>query len=85
MKNFHLLSLLGFVLLTGCARHYVVTLNNGTQVGAKDKPRLQDGAYHFKDANGQDASIAAGRVSQIEPASSAARNKKAGFLDSPSK
>ena len=85
MKNFHLLSLLGFVLLTGCARNYVVTLNNGTQLGARTKPQLKDGAYYFKDATGHDTTVAAGRVSQIESAGIASRNKKSGFLDSPSR
>jgi len=85
MKNFHLLSLLGIVLLTGCARNYVVTLNNGTQVGARSKPELKDGAYYFKDATGRDTSVAAGRVSQIESAGIASKSKKSGFINSPSK
>ena len=69
MKIFSLLLMLGFGLLTGCARNYVVTLTNGTQVGTKNKPELKDGAYR----------------SQIEPASSAGRRKKTGFLDAPSR
>lgn len=80
MKHLTPLLLLGLTLFTGCARNYVITLNNGTQLGAQGKPELKDGAYHFKDANGKDAAVAAGRVSQVETASSAARGQKSGFI-----
>jgi hypothetical protein len=76
---------LGLLLFTGCARNYTITLTNGTQLGAKGKPHLKEGAYYFKDANGRDATVAAGRVSQIEPASSAKQGEKSGFIGSPSK
>ena len=85
MKCFSLLAVLALSLLTGCARNYTITLNNGRQIGAQGKPQLKDGAYHFKDALGRDTSVAAGRVAQIETASSAKQGGKSGFIDAPSK
>lgn len=85
VKNICSLLPLGCLLFAGCARSYTISLNNGTQIGAQGKPQLKDGAYYFKDATGRDASIAAGRVSQIEPASSAKKDEKSGFIKSPSK
>ena len=84
VKKLWLLLPLGVLLSTGCARNYTITLTNGTQLGAKGKPKLKDGAYYFKDASGRDTSVSAGRVSQIGPASST-KDQKAGFIDSPSK
>ena len=85
MRIFSLLGLLGFILLTGCAHQYVLTLNSGRQIGAKSKPELKNGAYFFKNASGVETSVPAGRVAQIETASSAARGSKPGYLESPSK
>ena len=56
-------------LITGCSHRYVITLNNHYRITAMSKPRLQDGNYYFKDANGQTNSIPAGRVKEIAPAS----------------
>ena len=85
MKNFSLLFLLTLVILTGCANRYVITLNNGTQLGAQGKPELKGGSYYFKDASGQEKTVASGRVSQIETESSAARSRKKGYINSPLK
>jgi hypothetical protein len=85
MKNLGSILLLGMLLCTGCARNYTITLTNGTQLGAKGKPHLKEDAYYFKDANGRDTSVAAGRVSQIGPASSAKQGEKSGFIGSPSR
>jgi len=63
--------LLLVVLVTGCARNYVITLNNGARMTAKGKPKLQNGSYVFKDATGQPARVSAGRVREIAPASMA--------------
>jgi hypothetical protein len=43
---------------------------------AASKPKLQGASYHYKDANGQDISIPSGRVTEIEPASSAKEESK---------
>jgi len=59
MKFFSPLLLFGFVLLTGCAHNYVITLNNGRQLGAQGKPVLKGGSYYFKDASGHDTSVSA--------------------------
>jgi len=75
--------LLVLIFLSGCASGYVITMNNGRQVGAKTKPELRGGSYYFKDASGQDTSVSAGRVQQIETASSAARHNKPGYIQSP--
>ncbi len=85
MKILAPLLLLGLALCTGCARHYVITLNSGTQLGAQGKPELRGGSYYFKDANGKETSVAAGRVSQIETDSSAQRGNKSGFINAPSR
>jgi hypothetical protein len=85
MKKLCPLLLMGLVLFTGCAHNYTMTLTNGTQLGAKGKPKLKEGVYYFTDASGNETSMPAGRVSQIEPASSAAKSKKTGFIDAPKK
>ena len=85
MKNIKPLLLLGFALLTGCSNHYVITLSSGTQIGTQGKPVLKGGSYYFKDATGVEKSVSAGRVSQIETASSAARGSKPGYINAPSK
>jgi hypothetical protein len=59
------------VLLTGCARSYVITMNNGTRVTTQGKPKLQGGNYVFKDATGQRVQVPAGRVREVAPASMA--------------
>jgi hypothetical protein len=69
MKKLALFSLFGLLALGGCARHYVVTLNNGGQIGATGKPRREGPVYVFKDATGMERRIAAGSVSEIAPAS----------------
>jgi hypothetical protein len=85
VRNLCLLLPLGLLLFTGCARNYTITLTNGTQLGAQGRPRFKDGAYYFKDATGRDTSVAAGRVSQIGPASSEKKDEKSGFMNSPSR
>ena len=69
MKRVLLAVLLGSSLLTGCTRHYVITLNNGARITTLGKPQPQGSSYVFKDARGQPAYVPAGRVREIAPAS----------------
>ena len=66
-----LMPLLFIALLAtcGCARHYVIRLNNGGQITTASKPRLKNGSWHFKDAKGNQQSVPAGRVLEVGPAS----------------
>lgn len=57
------------LLLTGCARHYVMRLNNGALVTTSSKPKLKGGFYVYKDASGRENAVWQGRVAEIGPAS----------------
>jgi len=61
--------LLVVVLLSGCANHYVMKLNNGAEITTSTKPTLSNGAWHFKDSSGQEQYVPAGRVHEIAPSS----------------
>jgi hypothetical protein len=76
MKNPALSLLIGLIALTGCAHHYVLKLTNGAEVTTATKPKLKDGVYHFKDAQGEDHLVPATRVRELEPASLAERENK---------
>lgn len=69
MKQTWMAFLLAPLLCAGCARHYVIILNNGAHIASRGKPQLQHGAYVFKNAKGQPASVPSGRVREIAPAS----------------
>jgi hypothetical protein len=84
MKQCLLLMLLGAVLLTGCARNYTITLNNGARVSGIGKPRLEGGSYVFKDMKGQPIYVPAGRVREIEPTSMVGSRQSSGFTAGPS-
>jgi hypothetical protein len=64
------------VALTGCARHYVLKLNNGSEITNATKPKLKEGNYHYQDAKGEEQVLAAGRVREMAPASVAKRDSK---------
>jgi hypothetical protein len=67
-----ILVLLLFVgLFTGCARSYVITLNNGSRITAQGKPKLSGSTYVYKDASGKPAQVSILRVREIAPASMA--------------
>ncbi|HMP81606.1 MAG TPA: YgdI/YgdR family lipoprotein [Verrucomicrobiota bacterium] len=66
-----LLCVLCLVLSTGCSRRYMVTLQNGNQITAYGKPKLEDGAYVFKDGKGEERRIPRARVKEIAPVSQA--------------
>ena len=70
MKQLLLAMLLGVALFTGCASHYVVTLNNGRLIMAAEKPHLEGFNFIFTDLNGRTNSIPSTRVRAIAPASS---------------
>jgi hypothetical protein len=73
----YLTLVLSSVLLSGCARHYVMKLNTGAEVDAFGKPKLRDGAYYYRDARGTNATLPASRVIGIQPASMAEEERKA--------
>ena len=68
--------LAGLLVLSGCAGQYVMKLNNGMEITSAGKPKLEGGAYHFKDAKGEDHVISRGRVLEVEPASMAKAEMK---------
>jgi uncharacterized protein YcfL len=70
MKQFLLPMLLGAALLTGCASHYVVTLNNGQHLMAVQKPQLEGFNFVFTDLNGRTNSIPSTDVRAIVAVSS---------------
>ena len=70
------LLLLGLLLLTGCARNYVITMANGRTVTTASKPKLVKGCYVWKDGLGQTQSLPEGRVREIAPASMAKEKQK---------
>lgn len=74
--------LLASLALTGCAHTYVVTMSNGSQVTATTKPRLERGYYFFKDVQGRNSYVAAGRVREI---SSGGSLKETNFKVPPAK
>ena len=77
MKTTLLLLLVGLIVLPGCARSYVLRLTNGSQITTAGKPQLKDGAYHFKDAKGEEQQVMAARVREVAPASVAEAENKA--------
>jgi hypothetical protein len=85
MKNIVLLLALVSLFLTGCARHYVMTLNNGSRITTKGKPKLQGNDYVYKDVMGQPGAVSSGRVREISPASMSESSSASGFKAGPSK
>ena len=77
LRGLALLVLVGSLVLGGCTRHYVIKLNNGSQIDAFGRPKLTGSAYHFKDGGGREKTVSAGRVIEVEPASMAKEEKKA--------
>ena len=76
MKKLALPLLVGLLVVSGCASHYVITLANGTEITTANKPQREGGAYRFKDAKGEEHLVAVGRVREIAPASMANAEKK---------
>ena len=85
MKSLLTLALFATLLLTGCARHYTMTLNNGNRITTLGKPKLQNGAYVFKDAKGQPGSVPAGRVQEVSPSNMTSSRTSSGFKAEPTR
>ena len=85
MNKLSLLLLLGCLAFSGCARHYVLVLDNGSQVDAWGKPKLANGSYHFKNAQGQDGQVSSSRVSEVAPASMVREEQKSLIRSKPGK
>jgi hypothetical protein len=83
MKPGLLAMLLGVLLLSGCTRHYVLTLSNGHRITTIGKPQLREDAYFFTDVTGQAGSISTMRVREIAPASMARPSSNSGFKAAP--
>lgn len=67
MKTVVFLAVLAAALL-GCAQRYKITLTNGNTLTTSSKPKLNaaGNAYVFKDRHGQETTISAGRITEIE-------------------
>lgn len=83
MKRTWLALLLVPLLFAGCARNYVMTLNNGARITTRGKPKLQNGAFVYKDVQGVPSVMPMGRVAEIAPASMA--KESSGFRPQPSR
>ncbi len=77
MKKLALPLVIGLLALSGCAHQYVLRLGNGREIVTANKPKLKDGIYRFKDAQGQEQAISRARVVEMEPASMARQQRKA--------
>lgn len=76
MKRLALLLGFGPLLLSGCAHQYVMKMTNGVQITTASKPVLKNGMYVYKDAMGNQQTMPAGRVVEIQPASMAKSDKE---------
>ncbi len=76
MKLLFPAALAGLLALSGCARNYVLKLNNGATITTASKPRLQDGSWRFKDAKGEDHYVPSGSVREVAPASAVSKETK---------
>ena len=67
MKTVALIAVLVAALL-GCSQRYKMTLTNGRSITTSSKPKLnaEGNAYIFKDQQGKEIWISAGRVTEIE-------------------
>ena len=62
-------TLAGLLLLTGCARNYVIVRSDFSRIYVNNRPKYKDGYYYYKDASGEQTRIPAGRVREVAPAS----------------
>jgi hypothetical protein len=85
VKTIVLMTCLGSLLTTGCARRYTVTMENGGQISVMGKPKLENGEWVFKDATGKPVKIPQGSVREVAPASMASSRMDSGFKATPMK
>lgn len=64
------------LVLTGCARNYVITMNNGRTLNTASKPKLEKGFFVWKDAKGEKQYLSQSRVREVSPASMAKEEKE---------
>jgi len=64
-----LLAIAVALALTGCAQRYKMTLTNAATITTASKPKLnkEGTAYFYKDLQGRETSVSAGRVVEIAP------------------
>jgi hypothetical protein len=72
MIKLFLPAFLSILMLTGCARHYRITLTNNNVITTTSKPKVNKAgdAFIFKDRTGKMMALPKGSVKQIEPQSS---------------
>ena len=73
------------LVLTGCARNYTLTLNSGSRITTKGKPKLEHGYYVFKDSQGKPGSVPAGRVRELSPSNMTSSRVNSGYSAEPIK
>jgi hypothetical protein len=76
MKKLAAIMVVSLSFLCGCAHQYVIRTNTGSQILTASKPKLKDGVFHYKDANGVEHGVSQGRVIEIVPASMAKQESK---------
>ena len=61
--------LAALLLLSGCARNYIITMSDGRRYMAYSKPKLDEkGFYHYKDASGKEGPpVFSSKVREIAP------------------
>jgi len=72
-------------LLTGCARQYTMTLQNGSQITVIGKPKIVGNSYVAKDAMGNPVRQPIVTVREIAPSSMASSRESSGFTAAPTK
>ena len=84
-RKWMVLLLPALIACSGCARHYVITMNSGSQYYTYGKPHLENGYYVFKDASGRERYVWGGQIREIAPASMASEDEKSQFNPVPAK
>jgi hypothetical protein len=69
MKTALSLVVLSVAVLTGCARHYNITLTNDHVMSTSSRPKYDKAtdSFKFKDPQGRPSSVPAFRIKEIAP------------------